>query len=145
MRKSLPFRTRYLTDREITLYSGAIQYGADDALVSANNPDWEAPGIPQVTANLFAVYEFQNGFGFGAGPSWSDTYYANYENTLRYPSVTIWNANAFYRNERVEVFLRLNNLTDERWFRGNDGSFASNTITTAGEPFGAKLSITVKF
>jgi len=142
-RLSLPFRTRPLTEEEIALYGGAIQYGAPNNLPA--NPDHERPGFAQVSANLFAIYEFGNGFGLGAGPSWSDGFWGNYEHSLRYPSATIWNANAFYRGDRFEVFLRLNNVTDEEWFRGNDGSFAANTITTPGEPFNARLTVTYKF
>jgi hypothetical protein len=95
-----------------------------------------------LATNLFLIYEWENGFGLGAGPTWRDGFRGNIEGTLKYPSATIWNANLFYRKAGWELFLRLNNFTDTFYFYGNEGDFSANTVSTPGEPFTAQLSIT---
>ncbi len=148
-RGSLPFRTVPLTEEQVALGGGAIQFGfdprfpaIDPAGPDGNNPDTDKVGYPQLAANVFVIYEWNNGFGLAAGPTWRDGFLGNIEGTLEYPSATIWNANVFYRNTEWELFLRLNNVTDEFYFYGNEGDFSANTISTPGDPFTAELSIT---
>jgi len=142
-RFSLPFRTFNLDDEQTALYANSLQFDLGDTL--ANNPDFIAPGFPEVAANLFAVYQMKNGLGFGIGPTYRDGFFLNYERTLRVPSVILWNANLFYKGERVDLMLRFENFTDERWFKGSDGAFASNTLVTPGEPANVRFSVTWKW
>ncbi len=145
--ESFPFATRPFTEREVALYSGAIQYGPyEDGPGEgryADNPDGDRAGFPTRSANLFAVYTHASGWGAGLGPSWKDAYWLNDEQTLRLPASLVWNANLFYRAKRFEVFLRLNNFTDEDYFIGS--TFAPTMIVTKAEPFTAQLTTTVRF
>lgn len=144
-RGAFPFTTAPMTPEEVALYSGAIMYDVVNptSVRYENNPDFIRSGLPEVTANLFAIYEMDNGFGIGIGPSYRESFYLDNERTLKLPSVIEWNANLFYRNDRFEVFLRLNNFTDEEYFVGS--SFAPTMIVTKAEPFNAELSAKIKF
>jgi iron complex outermembrane receptor protein len=119
--------------------------GGNNALVTANNPDRIVPGTPEVVVNLFASYQFANGFGLGVGPTWRSSYYHNFEHTLHLPATTIVNANAWYRHGEFEIFLQLTNLLSEDWFLGSDPFFAANTIITKAPPIQGKLSLTRRF
>ncbi len=145
-----PFATYpYYNAENVALYSGAIQYSWDPRVVGAttgryaNNPEGERAGFPQMSWNLFAVYNFDNGFGLGVGPSYKEDFWLDNEHTLKLPDSLVWNANVFYKTESYEVFLRLNNITDEDYFIG--ASFAPTMIVTKAKPFEAQLSLKVKF
>lgn len=145
-----PFTTfPYGSAENVALYSGAIQYSWDARVVGestgryANNPDGLRAGYPQMSWNVFAVYNFDNGFGLGVGPSYKEDFWLDNEHTLKLPDSLVWNANLFYKAESYEVFLRLNNVTDEDYFIGS--SFAPTMIVTKAKPFEAQLSLKVKF
>lgn len=141
-KNGFPFTTRPLTEEEVALSSGAIQY-LGDATRYANNPNKYRSGYPQFAANLFAVYEFENGFGIGAGPQYKSSFFNDNERTIKLPNALIWNANLFYRGRTWEVFLRLNNITSEDYFIGS--SFAPTMIVTKAEPFNWEVSVKYKF
>ncbi|WP_221033117.1 TonB-dependent siderophore receptor [Actomonas aquatica] len=145
-----PFATYPFYNAEnVALYSGAIQYSWDARVVGestgryANNPEGIRSGYPQMSWNLFAVYNFDNGFGLGVGPSYKEDFWLDNERTLKLPDSLVWNANVFYKTDSYEVFLRLNNFTDEDYFIGS--SFAPTMIVTKAKPFEAQLSLKVKF
>jgi iron complex outermembrane recepter protein len=151
-----PFTTLPLTAQNVALTSGSIQYGANNSKGSfpsltpaqyqaryANNPDRVRQGYPLFTANLFATYTFDNGFGFGAGPQYKSSFFNDNEKTIKLPSAFTWNANLFYRGEKWEVFLRVNNVTDEEYFIGS--SFAPTLIVTKAEPRNWEVSVKYKF
>jgi len=142
----IPFATRPLTDEQVALTGNAIQYGPFGGLPAtrfANNLDAVRQGYPQFTANLFAVYEFENGFGIGAGPQYKSDFYNNNEKTIKLPEALVWNVNLFYRTEKWEVFARLNNVTDEDFFIGS--TFAPTMIVTKAEPFNWEVAVKYKF
>ena len=132
-----------MTPEQVALYAGAIVYDVVSPDRNANNTTKERRGYPQFSANLFAMFSFENGFGVGVGPSYKEGFWLNNEQTLKLPEVTIWNANIFYRTERYEFFLRLNNLTNEDYFIG--ASFAPTMIVTKAEPLEAQFSMKFKF
>jgi len=143
-----PFTTApYGGDWNVALYSGSIQYNFDPRRVGAtryaNNPEGLRAGFPMYSWNLFAVYNFDNGFGFGVGPSYKEAFWLDNENTLRMPDSMVWNANLFYRTDKYEIFLRLDNFTDEDYFIGS--SFAPTMIVTKAKPFEAYLTAKFKF
>ncbi|MCF3648575.1 TonB-dependent siderophore receptor [Synoicihabitans lomoniglobus] len=138
-----PFATSPMTPEQTALYAGAIVYDVVSGDRYDANPSNERSGYPLFSANLFAVLTFQNGFGLGVGPSYKESFWLNDEHTLKLPEVTVWNANLFYRTDRYEVFLRLNNFTDEDYFIG--ASFAPTMIVTKAEPIEAQLSVKFKF
>ena len=151
---SFPFTTRPFTAQDVALYSGAIQYGQGGVFTPtpgtaaasprfAANPKGIRSGYPLKSANLFVIYTFDNGFGFGAGPSWKSSFWNDNERTIRLPAATVWNANLFYKTKRWETTLRLSNVTDEDYFIGS--TFAPTMIVTKAEPFQTQLTVTLKF
>jgi outer membrane receptor for ferric coprogen and ferric-rhodotorulic acid len=141
-KNGFPFTTRPLTEEEVALNSGAIQYLGDSTRY-ANNPNKYRSGYPQFAANFFAIYEFENGFGVGAGPQYKSSFYNDNERTIKLPDALIWNANVFYRGKTWETFLRLNNITSEEYFIGS--TFAPTMIVTKAEPFNWEVSVKYKF
>jgi len=151
-----PFTTVPQSEQDVALTSGAIQYGpynsnggfpgftaADYEARYANNPDKIRQGYPLMTANLFAAYTFDNGFGIGAGPQYKDAFFNDNEKTIKLPSALVWNANIYYRGTTWEVFLRVNNVTDEDYFIGS--TFAPTMIVTKAEPMNWEISVKYKF
>lgn len=145
LRSDLPFRFQYAGDR-LPLVAGGNFAGSGDptGLVAANNPDKEIPVVPNFTANIFAIYEFDNGLGGGLGPSYRSSYWLNYERTLNAPHALIWNAIAYYRQPTWEIMLEVSNAFSEDYFLGGT-EFASNTVITKAPPVELKLSATVRF
>ncbi len=140
-----PFTTAPLSEEDVALTAGAIQYDvvSPESVRYANNPDKIRQGYPLLVANVFAIYEFDNGFGAGFGPQYKSEFYNDNEKTIKLPEALIWNANLFYRGTTWEVFLRLNNVTDEDYFIGS--SFAPTMIVTKAEPFNWEVSVKYKF
>jgi iron complex outermembrane receptor protein len=142
-----PFATRPFTPEQVALYSGSIQYGpfgqGPGGSRYVNNPEGYRAGLPEQNANLYVVYQFDNGFGAGVGPSWKKEFWLNNEHTIKLPASTVWNANLFYKAKRFELLLRLSNFTNEDYFIGS--SFAPTMIVTKAKPFEANLTTTIKF
>ncbi|MEM7672258.1 MAG: TonB-dependent receptor [Verrucomicrobiota bacterium] len=111
------------------------------------NPSLESTGSPETTYKLFAVYEdlIWEGFGISGGFVYQDSYWQNYDFTLRLPSSMVWNANVFYKTPSWEVMVGVENLTDEDYFLGSDPIFAANTIITKAPGTEAKVSFKYKF
>ncbi len=145
LRNDLPFRFQYVGDRLPLVAGGNYAAGGDPTgLVAQNNPDKVVPVVPEFTANLFAIVQTPIGLGAGIGPTYRASYWLNYEHTLNAPSAVIWNAIAFYRQERWEVLVELNNLFSERYIlAGSD--FESNALVTQAPPIEAKVTVSWKW
>ncbi|MGB0370347.1 MAG: TonB-dependent siderophore receptor [Opitutales bacterium] len=111
------------------------------------NPTLESSGSPETTYKLFAVYDdlIWDGFGISGGFVYSESYWQNYDLTLRLPSSMVWSANIFYKTEAWEVMLSGENITDEDYFLGSDPIFAANTIITKAPGAEAKISFKYRF
>ncbi|MBL9207072.1 MAG: hypothetical protein JNN01_18420 [Opitutaceae bacterium] len=144
---AFPFGTRPFTPQQVALYSGSIQYGpfgqGPTGSRFVNNKEGKRAGLPEKGGNLYVVYEFDSGFGFGVGPNYKSAFWLDNEHTIRLPKAVVWNANLFYKTKRFEVLLRLSNFTDEDYFLGS--SFAPTMIVTKAKPFEANLTTTVRF
>lgn len=142
-----PFTTRPFTPEQVALYSGSIQYGpfgqGPNGSRYANNREGRRAGHPEHSANLFAIWQFSNGFGIGAGPSFKSKFWLDNEHTIRLPKATVWNANLFYKSKRFDALFRISNLTDEDYFLGS--SFAPTMIVTKAKPIEYNVTTTVKF
>lgn len=141
------FRFAATQDYYLPLVAGGLyaDFGDNNGLLARNNPDLVFPGSPETVANLFASYEFANGFGFAAGPTLRSAYWHNFEHTLHLPATMIWNANIWWSHGRVRVLAEITNVFSEDWFYGSDPTFAANTIITKAPPTEAKLSVTWTF
>ena len=142
--ESLGFGALFLDEEGWALNGGLIN-GASDRSFPDSNPDLVYPGFPEVTAKVFAVVTLPNGFGIAGGTIWRDTYYHNFERTLSIPSSLSLNANVFWRAERWEAFLALENVTSGDFFTGAEPTFAANTIITKAPPISWKFSLRYKF
>ncbi|SEC51023.1 iron complex outermembrane recepter protein [Tenacibaculum sp. MAR_2009_124] len=81
---------------------------------------------PSTIYNLWADYKFQQGtflknIGFGAGFNGASEHHTiNNAITGQFtlPSYTVFNASAYYDAEKIRVGLKVNNLTDEVYYKG---------------------------
>ncbi|MDF2455367.1 MAG: fhuA 1 [Cytophagaceae bacterium] len=75
---------------------------------------------PQHVANGWISYTFQNtilkNFGLGAGVNYADKSFYDAANTFIIPSYTVYNASVFYDHAKFRVALKVNNLSDERYW-----------------------------
>lgn len=122
-----------------------VDFGDATGLIAKNNPKGLFAGSPQSSANLFASFDFGNGFEIAGGPRIRSSYYHNYERTLRLPSTVIWSGNVAYNRGPIQVLLELSNITSEDYFNGSDPIFAANTIITKAPPIQGKLNFTYRF
>lgn len=95
---------------------------------------------PENLYNMWANYEIQTGklHGFGAGLGLngaSESFAINYTSTgdFMLPAYTIGNASVFYQADKFRVTLKLNNITNEEYYKGwttispqNPRSFLAN-------------------
>lgn len=123
--------------------AGYYQVGAGD-LVTSNNPDMLTPGTPEWMGTLNLLYEMDNGFGFLVGPTYRESFWLNWEHTLKIPAAWVWNANVFYRAETWEIMARFTNVFEEDYFFGG-GGFSANALVTKMPGLEAELVVTFRF
>ena len=104
-----------------------------------------APGIPQVTANLFVEYKFQSGFGIGAGPQIVGRQYANDQDTLHIPGEYSLDGYLFYKTKRWDVRVNVRNMTDQRLLDTIDVSFAGNDQIFVRSPISASITFRLHY
>lgn len=99
----------------------------DNRIVKATNTLIEGnkvAGAPENVVNFWTTYTFQNrlkGLGAGLGANSVDKTYFSTDNTVFIPSYTIYNATVFYDQPTWRIGVKLNNLTDKKYwdFGGN--------------------------
>lgn len=152
-RKSpLGFRSFPLTAEQIALYSGSLnsQFGPavfdpGNGAQPANNPDLRYPGTPETQGKIFLVYGGESGFGGSLGAVLSESYWHNFDRTIKLPSSTVFTGSLFYRQPGYEVGVMIDNLTDEDYYYGADPVFAANTLLTKAPERNYKFTFTYKF
>lgn len=104
-------------------------YSYNDSNASAGDPDFvnrrpESAG-PQNLANLWASYKFiggkLNGFGVGFGGNYgseSRIFNRNLGGTFALPEYTVLNASVFYNVNSYAITLKVDNLTNEEYYKG---------------------------
>ncbi|KJE33845.1 hypothetical protein UF64_19375 [Thalassospira sp. HJ] len=122
-------------------------------IVSDNDTNGNRPAnTPDMTANLWASYEFQNaasdlkGLGFGGGLTHVGDRYGNNNHTFELGSYTVYDLGVWYylplRNEsRVRFDLGVKNVTDEDYYVASGGNFR----VSVGNPRTVFGSIRVEF
>jgi len=94
----------------------------DNRIKKASNPLIEgnkAANAPENVANIWTSYTFQNtlkGLGLGAGLNYVDKIYRASNNTFAVPAYTIMGATLFYSRERWGINVKVNNLTNARYW-----------------------------
>ena len=144
------FRAAGLSEQDWALNGGILPnnfsgVGTSNGGTPGNNPDREYPGTPQVQAKLFGVYSFDNGFGLSAGGVWSESYWHNYDRTIKLPSTFVVNASVFYKRPTWDLTVSLENATNEDYFSGADPIFGAGTIITKAPEANFKVAYTYKF
>jgi outer membrane receptor for monomeric catechols len=109
------------------------------------NNRMRAPGVPQVLANLFVQYQFPGGYGFGIGPQYHGSEYADDEDSLHIPSGYELDGYLFYRRKTWDVQLNIKNLTNQRLLDPVDVTFAGNDAIFVRPPISASLTIRLHF
>lgn len=104
-------------------------YSYNDSNLTEGDPDFqdhrpESAG-PQNLANLWATYSFTKGtlkgLGFGFGGNYASENKIMHRataGTFRIPEYTVLSASAFYQLEDFRFTLKLDNLTDEAYYKG---------------------------
>lgn len=79
----------------------------------------KAADAPEHVANFWASYKLQNklkGLGVGFGANYVDESYITTANTFYIPSYTIYSATVFYEQPTWRVGVKIDNLTNERYW-----------------------------
>lgn len=103
-------------------------YSYNDSNLSQGDPTFinhrpESAG-PQNLANLWASYRFNtgvlNGFGIGFGGNYAgdNKIYNRTNGAFTVPEYTVLNASAFYNAQDFIITLKLDNLTNEEYYKG---------------------------
>lgn len=94
----------------------------DNRILKATNPALEgnkAASSPENVVNFWTTYTFQNkfkGLGAGLGANYVDDNYFTVDNTFYMPSYMIYNATVFYDQPNWRVGVKLNNITNEKYW-----------------------------
>jgi iron complex outermembrane receptor protein len=104
-----------------------------------------APGIPQLTANLFVDYKFANGFGIGLGPQIVGKQYANDQDTLHIPAEYSLDGYLIYKQKRWDVRVNVRNITNQRLLDTIDVSFAGNDQIFVRAPISASITLRLHY
>ncbi|MGA2692080.1 MAG: TonB-dependent receptor [Opitutaceae bacterium] len=104
-----------------------------------------APGIPQIQANLFAVYKNPMGWGVGIGPQIQGRQYANDQETLHIPTEAEWDGYVFYGTKVWDVRVNIKNLLNQRILDPIDVSFAGNDTIYVRPPITASITFRYHF
>lgn len=112
----------------------------NDTTLNGKTPN----GVPANTGSLWVTYYFPasvlNGFGLGIGATYRDKMFFDQKNTQIIPSYTIGNIGVFYRAERYDVQVNVNNFTDVRYYRNG-----INSGVLPGEPRNITGMVRLKF
>lgn len=94
----------------------------DNRIVKATNTALsgnKATASPEKMLNFWSSYSLQNslkGLGLGFGFNYVDESFFNAENTFFIPAYFICNASLFYEQAKWRVALKLNNITNKRYW-----------------------------
>jgi iron complex outermembrane recepter protein len=114
----------------------------DNRIVKSSNPAIEgnkATASPENVVNFWSTYTFQNtlkGFGLGFGANYADKNFFTGDNTFYMPSYTVYNATVFYDQTKWRLGLKLNNLTDKKyWDIGGNSQTPRNVMASLSFKF----------
>ena len=123
-------------------------YAYTDAKITKDNSGNEGNrpyDVPKHSANLWAVYQIQEGnlqgLGFGVGVNFVGDRQGNLENTLDSPGYVRTDAAVFYRKRNWQVGLNIKNLFDVDYFE----SISSREYVYPSQPFVIQGSFSVTF
>ncbi len=97
-----------------------------------DNPEMIFAGLPEVTANLHAVWQATGRLQISAGPIWRDGYFHDMQRALRIPSYMLWAAQVRYDTDSWWLRLHVDNLFDEAYWIGQEPVFSAGTLILQG-------------
>jgi catecholate siderophore receptor len=98
--------------------------------------------VPHHQLSLWNRYDFTKRFGLGLGLYHQSASFAQISNATRLPGYVRVDAAAFFKlNDKIDLQLNVENLTDKRYF---PVAHTDNNIST-GAPLNARLTASVKF
>jgi iron complex outermembrane receptor protein len=109
------------------------------------NPDMVFAGLPEVSAHLYAAWEFADGFQFAGGPLWRDGYYHDMERAMQIPSYITWMAQLRYDADTWWIRLHVENLFDKEYWIGQEPVFSAGTLILQGPGRKWELSAGMRF
>ncbi len=93
------------------------------------------PAVPEHGGGLWSQFDFENGFGFGAGAYFATQREADQGNTVQLPGYVRFDAALSYKHNigpsRVTFQVNLNNLLDKEYFEASYESDRNNIIPGA--------------
>ncbi|RZA02613.1 MAG: TonB-dependent siderophore receptor [Sphingobacteriaceae bacterium] len=114
----------------------------DNRIIKSSNPAIEgnkATTSPENVVNFWSTYTFQHtlkGFGLGFGANYADKNFFTADNTFYMPSYTVYNATVFYDQTKWRLGLKLNNLTDKKyWDIGGNSQTPRNVMASLSFKF----------
>jgi iron complex outermembrane receptor protein len=124
-------------------------YAFIDAEVTEDNTDIvgnRLDGIPEHSASLWTTYEIQSGdlqgLGFGLGFNFVGERQGDLDNSFEVDSYFLTNVAVFYRRERWQVRLNVDNLFDVDFIESVGNSRVRGIYP--GEPFTIRASVSVE-
>ncbi|NET06408.1 MAG: TonB-dependent siderophore receptor [Symploca sp. SIO2B6] len=125
-------------------------YAFIDAEVTEDNTDNVGNklfGVPKHSASLWTTYEIQSGdlegLGFGLGFNFVGERQGDLANSFEVDSYFLTNAAVFYRRNRWQMRLNIENLFDVDFIEGVGGERVR--FINPGDPFTVRASVSVKF
>lgn len=146
-----PFRAVPMSEQDWALYGGILNDPFDVINTAGpfgnpvNNPDREYPGTPETQFKLLGTYKFQSGFGVTLGGVWSDSYWHNFDHTIKLPSTLVLNGALSYAQPSWDASVGVENITDEDYYAGSDPIFGAGTIITKAPGVNWKATLTFRF
>jgi outer membrane receptor for ferric coprogen and ferric-rhodotorulic acid len=110
-----------------------------------DNPDMVFAGLPEVSAHLYAAWEFADGFQLAGGPLWRDGFYHDMQRALRIPGHIVWMAQLRHDADRWWVRLHVENLFDKAYWIGQEPVFSAGTLILQGPGRKWELSAGLRF
>ncbi|ADM09760.1 putative TonB-dependent receptor [Parvularcula bermudensis HTCC2503] len=114
----------------------------DGRVVDGQDADRDLAQVPEHMVSLWNRYDLSDAFSLGLGVHHQSAQYATIANSVELPSYTRVDAAAYYLvNDRLELQLNVENLTDETYY---PSAHNQNNIST-GEPMNARLTLRTQF
>ena len=105
----------------------------------------ERGGLPDKVLSLYTTYNFTNGFGFTVGGIYTAAMTSGSAKTFVLPSVLRFDGSVYYQTGKWEVRLRMNNITDKRYFQSNGPDNNGNTVAIQKLPRNIESTLSYRF
>jgi catecholate siderophore receptor len=100
-------------------------------------------GVRDASGSLWTVYRLPKGWEVGGGLRYSSGFWLNDANTGEVPSYTVWDATVAYVQEKYEVRLNLNNLSDKTYYVGGYNNSPNRVLP--GTPRSTSVTVRYRF